>query len=73
MRDLEGLPGIDAIKAGLFPVSVQSMSLPDGKLAGLPYYAGHNSFIYNEEHLAKAGGVPPTAGPPSCTARATCV
>ena len=55
IRDLEGLPGIDAIKAGMFPVSVQSMSLPDGKLAGLPYYAGHNSFIYNEEHLSKAG------------------
>ena len=55
VRDLEGLPGIDAIKAGMFPVSVQSMSLPDGKLAGLPYYAGHNAFIYNEEHLTKAG------------------
>jgi multiple sugar transport system substrate-binding protein len=58
-RDLEGLPDIDAIKAGLFPVSVQSMSLPDGKLAGLPYYAGHNAFIYNEEHLQKAGLQPP--------------
>ena len=31
------------------------MSLPDGKLAGLPYYAGHNAFIYNEEHLSKSG------------------
>jgi len=55
IRDLEGLPDLDAIKAGMFPVSIQSMSLPDGKLAGLPYYAGHNSFIYNEEHLQKAG------------------
>jgi multiple sugar transport system substrate-binding protein len=54
-RDLEGLPDVDAIKAGMFPVSIQSMSLPDGKLAGLPYYAGHNAFIYNEEHLQKAG------------------
>jgi multiple sugar transport system substrate-binding protein len=54
-RDLEGLPDVEAIKAGLFPVSLQSMSLPDGKLAGLPYYAGHNAFIYNEEHLQKAG------------------
>src|ERR1700677_4917036 len=51
VRDLEGLPDIAEIKAGMFPVSVQSVSLPDGKLAGLPYYAGHNSFIYNEEHL----------------------
>ena len=54
-RDIEGLPEVDAIKAGLFPVAVASLSLPDGKLAGLPYYAGHNAFIYNEEHLAKAG------------------
>ena len=55
IRDLEGLPGVDAMKAKMFPVSVESMSLPDGKLAGLPYYAGHNAFIYNEEHLSKAG------------------
>lgn len=54
-RDLEGLDGVDEMKAGMFPVSVKSMSLPDGKLAGLPYYAGHNAFIYNEEHLQKAG------------------
>lgn len=55
MRDLKGLPDVDAIKAGMFPVSVRSMSLPDGKLAGLPYYAGHNAFICNEEHLSRAG------------------
>jgi multiple sugar transport system substrate-binding protein len=54
-RDLEGLLDVDAIKQSMFPVSVRSMSLPDGKLAGLPYYAGHNAFIYNEEHLNKAG------------------
>lgn len=55
IRDLEGLPGVDAIKSGLLPVSLDSLSLPDGKLGGLPYYAGHNAFIYNEEHLSKAG------------------
>lgn len=55
VRDFEGLPDLAEIKAGIFPVSIQSMSLPDGKLAGLPYYAGHNAFIYNEEHLQKAG------------------
>ena len=54
-RDLEGLPDIDAIKAAMFPVAVASLSLPSGKIAGLPYYAGHNAFIYNEEHLSKAG------------------
>ena len=55
IRDLEGLPGVDDIKAGMFPVSVASLSLPDGKFAGMPYYAGYNAFIYNEEHLTKAG------------------
>ena len=54
-RDLEGLPGVDAIKAGLYPVALASLSLPDGKFAGLPYYAGHEAFVYNEEHLSKAG------------------
>jgi multiple sugar transport system substrate-binding protein len=55
VRDLEGLPGIDQIKASMFPVSVESLSLTNGKLVGLPYYAGFNAFIYNEEHLSKAG------------------
>lgn len=54
-RDLEGLPDIDAIKAGIFPVSIKSLSLPDGKLMGLPYYSGHNAFVYNEEQLSKTG------------------
>ena len=54
-RDLEGLPDIEAIKASMYPVAVTSLSLPDGKIAGLPYYAGYEAFIYNEEHLQKAG------------------
>jgi multiple sugar transport system substrate-binding protein len=60
IRDLEGLPDMDSIKASMFPVSVQSLSLPDGKIAGMPYYAGYNSFIYNEEHLSKGGVEVPT-------------
>jgi len=55
IRDLEDMAGMADIKASMFPVSVESLSLPDGKIAGMPYYAGHNSFIYNEEHLSKAG------------------
>ena len=32
----------------------------NGKLYGLPYYVGHMAFLYNEEHLEKAGiGAPP--------------
>ena len=38
-----------------FPSASRRLSLPSGKIAGLPYYAGHNAFIYNEEHLSKAG------------------
>ena len=59
IRSIEGLPGVDEIKAGMFPVSVQSLSLPTGELCGLPYYAGYNTFLYNEEHLQKAGVTPP--------------
>ncbi|PTE10890.1 ABC transporter substrate-binding protein [Mesorhizobium helmanticense] len=56
IRDIESLPGVADIKAGMFPVSVESLSLPNGgPLCGLPYYAGYNTFLYNEEHLAKAG------------------
>lgn len=55
IRTIEGLPGVDEIKAGMFPVSIQSLSLPTGELCGLPYYAGYNTFLYNEEHLQKAG------------------
>ncbi|MCB1970911.1 MAG: carbohydrate ABC transporter substrate-binding protein [Geminicoccaceae bacterium] len=54
-RDLEGLPGVDEIKAGLFPASLSSLSLPDGRFAGMPYYAGHLAFLYNEETLANTG------------------
>lgn len=55
IKDLEGQQGIAEIKAGMFPVSVESLSLSDGRMCGLPYYAGYNTFIYNEEHLSKAG------------------
>lgn len=61
IRDLEGLPDVDAIKASMFDVSVQSLSLPDGRLAGMPYYAGYNTFIYNEEDLTTAGLEVPTS------------
>jgi multiple sugar transport system substrate-binding protein len=54
IRDLEGLPGVDEVKKSLYRVSLQSMSLPDGKLCGMPYYAGYNSFLYDEEALSKA-------------------
>jgi multiple sugar transport system substrate-binding protein len=58
-RSLEGLPGLDAIKAGMYDVNVRNMALPDGGLGGLPYYTGFNSFVCNEKHLDVAGIEPP--------------
>ena len=58
-RSLEGLPGLDAIKAGMYDVNVRNMALPDGGLGGLPYYTGFNSFVCNEKHLDAAGIEPP--------------
>lgn len=55
IRDLEGLDGVENIKASLLPVSLESLTLPNGKLGALPYYVGHYCFVYNEDHLQKAG------------------
>jgi multiple sugar transport system substrate-binding protein len=58
-RDVEGLPGLEDIKAKMYEVNIKNMSLPDGKLGGLPYYAGFNSFVCNQKHLDAAGIEPP--------------
>ncbi len=60
-RDLEGLPDVEAIKEGIFPVSLDSLSLPDGRFAALPYYAGHLAFVFNEEALTQNGIDVPTS------------
>jgi multiple sugar transport system substrate-binding protein len=60
VRDVEDQPGVAEIKAGMFANSVQGLSLPDGKLGGLPYFAGFDSFIYNAKHLDQAKIQPPT-------------
>ena len=58
-RSLDGLPGLDQIKANMYDVNVHNMSLPDGGLGGLPYYTGFNSFVCNQNHLDAAGMEPP--------------
>ena len=58
-RSLDGLPGLDEIKANMYDVNVHNMSLPDGSLGGLPYYTGFNSFVCNQNHLDAAGMEPP--------------
>ena len=40
VRDIEDVPGVPAIKASMFEANVRDLSLPDGKLGGLPYYSG---------------------------------
>ncbi len=58
-RSLDGLPGLDEIKANMYDVNVHNMALPDGSLGGLPYYTGFNSFVCNQKHLDAAGMEPP--------------
>ncbi|MDW9476746.1 ABC transporter substrate-binding protein [Sinorhizobium meliloti] len=56
IRDIDALAGAAEIKQQMYPVSAESLSLPGGgPLCGLPYYAGHNAFLFNEEHLKKIG------------------
>lgn len=62
IQDMEGLTGetTEFYKSEILPFGITSLSLPDGKLAGMPYYSGYNAFIYNKDHLDKAGFEPPT-------------
>jgi multiple sugar transport system substrate-binding protein len=59
VRDVEDLPGVAQMKAGMYPGNVRDLSLPDGKLGGLPYYSGFNSFVVNANHLDQAKLQPP--------------
>ncbi len=58
-RDVESMPDVAAIKASMVPVGLRNLSLPDGKLGGLPYYAGHIAFVVNDAHLSQAKLQPP--------------
>ena len=53
VRDIEDIPGVPAIKATMFEANVRDLSLPNGKLGGLPYYSGFNSFVFNAKHLER--------------------
>ena len=59
-QDVEDMPDVAAIKASMVPVGVRNLSLPNGNLGGLPYYAGYNAFVYNDAHLSQAKLEPPT-------------
>ena len=63
IQDIEGLAGPESTefyKTEILPFGVSNLSLPNGKMAGMPYYSGYNAFIYNRDHLDKAGLQPPT-------------
>lgn len=60
-RPVDDMPDVAAIKASMVPVGVRNLSLSDGRLGGLPYYAGYNAFIYNDAHLSQAKLSPPTS------------
>jgi len=46
-------------KEAMYPANVEHLSLPNGKLAGLPYYSGYIALIYNKDHLDQANLQPP--------------
>jgi len=59
VRDIDDIPGDADIKKTMYDVNVRDLSLPNGKLGGLPYYSGFNSFVGNMKHLDKAKLQPP--------------
>jgi multiple sugar transport system substrate-binding protein len=54
LMPVDGFEGLEDIKKGLSQGAINSMTY-DGKLYGLPYYAGRRVMAYNKEHLNKAG------------------
>lgn len=61
-QNVEGMTGetTEWYKENILPFAVKNLTLADGTLGALPYYSGYNSFVYNQEHLDKAGLKPPT-------------
>lgn len=57
---IDGLPGLDELKKDLVESAVQAATYK-GRFYGLPYYADYMAFLYNAEHLEKAGIKAPPA------------
>lgn len=59
--DIESLDWVQALKPNLQPWGVENMSSVDGKMLGLPYWAGTKYLYYNDIDFEKAGiTAPPT-------------
>jgi len=52
--DLDSIDWVQELKPKLAPWGVENMSTFDGKLAGLPYWAGTKYLVYNDLHFEKA-------------------
>ncbi|HYF75559.1 MAG TPA: extracellular solute-binding protein [Symbiobacteriaceae bacterium] len=57
---IDGFPGVDDLKKDLVESAVSGATYK-GKYYGLPYYADYMAFLYNAEHLEKAGIKAPPA------------
>jgi multiple sugar transport system substrate-binding protein len=53
--DLESLDWVQTLKSRLQPWGVENMSSSEGKLLGLPYWAGTKYLIFNDLDFEKAG------------------
>jgi len=57
---VDGLPGLAELKKDLVDSAISAATYK-GKFYGLPYYADYMAFLYNSEHLEKAGIKAPPA------------
>lgn len=62
VQNVDGLSAesTDWYRDNMLPFAVNSLTLRDGSLGGLPYYSGYNAFVYNKAHLDEMGFQPPT-------------
>lgn len=58
---LDGLPGVEALKQDMYPAALKSLTGPDGKLYGLPYYTNVVTLFYNQNILSRYGMKPATS------------
>ncbi len=61
IKDIDAMPGAKDMAKLMYPSNVKDLTTPEGKLGGLPYYSGHNAFIYNDQHTSQLQNFkPPT-------------
>jgi multiple sugar transport system substrate-binding protein len=53
--DIESIDWVQELKPKLQPWGVENMSTFEGKMIGLPYWAGTKYIVYNQNHFDQAG------------------